>query len=78
MPRLLHCLGKQVFNYVSVDIRQPGSTPLMLEGQALVIDAKEVHDGRMEIVHMNSIANHGWLPSSGGAKPASTTAAMPG
>ena len=47
--------GEQLFYDMSMDIRQAEVAALIFEGEAFVVDAKQVHQGCVEIVHVHAI-----------------------
>ena len=40
---------------MSVDVGQPEVAALVLVGEALMVDSKQVHDGGVKVVHMDAI-----------------------
>jgi hypothetical protein len=42
-----------------MNIRKPKVPALKPERQALVVKSQQMHDGRLEIMHMNLVANDG-------------------
>ena len=40
---------------MSVDIGQPKVPALVLVGEALMVDSKQVHDGGVKVVHVDAI-----------------------
>ena len=42
-------------NHPAVDIRQAEVAALMTEGQFLVVDAHQVQDGGIQIMHVNGV-----------------------
>ena len=54
-PKQFSHLGDDWFYDVSVDVGQPKVPALVLVGEALMVDSKQVHDGGVKVVHMNAI-----------------------
>ena len=55
VPRFPDGSGEQFFHDLAVDVGEAEAAALEFEGQALVIDAQQVHQGGIEVVHMHGI-----------------------
>ena len=51
--------GQHRLDHLTMHIRQPVIPTAMTKGEFLVIEAQQMQDGGMEIVHMHSILRHG-------------------
>src|SRR5690349_8572334 len=47
--------SQNLAHHVPLDVRQPVVAPVVAEGEALVIQAQEVKDGRVEVVDVNAV-----------------------
>src|SRR5690349_10213884 len=52
------CSGEEAFHEAAVDVREAEAPPLEAEGQALVVDAEEVEEGRLEVVDVDRVLGH--------------------